>query len=73
MKITFKVVALQGVIGSGLMIALMAWVARMRGALFISSFYPLLLIIVAIVGSLMLDELLHLGRFRSILLYFIIK
>ncbi|KAL6345979.1 hypothetical protein AAG906_025259 [Vitis piasezkii] len=50
-----------GVIGSGLMIALMAWVARMRGALFISSFYPLLLIIVAIVGSLMLDELLHLG------------
>ncbi|RVW24761.1 WAT1-related protein [Vitis vinifera] len=61
-NIRLLTVVYTGVIGSGLMIALMAWVARMRGALFISSFYPLLLIIVAIVGSLMLDELLHLGR-----------
>ncbi|RVW85754.1 WAT1-related protein [Vitis vinifera] len=50
-----------GVVASGLMVALMAWVARRRGALFIASFHPLLLIIVALAGSLMLDEKLHLG------------
>ena len=56
---------LQGVVASGLMVALMAWVARRRGALFIASFHPLLLIIVALAGSLMLDEKLHLGRFDT--------
>ena len=65
-------ITLQGVIGSGLMAALMTWVARVRGPLFVSSFYPLFLVIVAIAGSVMLDELLHLGRFISILPYFII-
>ena len=65
-------ITLQGVIGSGLMAALMTWVARVRGPLFVSSFYPLFLVIVAIAGSVMLDELLHLGRFISILPYLII-
>ncbi|KAL0422334.1 UNVERIFIED_CONTAM: WAT1-related protein [Sesamum latifolium] len=50
-----------GVLGSGLMFTLVAWCVRMRGPLFVSIFNPLLLVIVAIVGILFLDEKLHLG------------
>ncbi|KAJ9703964.1 hypothetical protein PVL29_005304 [Vitis rotundifolia] len=60
-NIRLVTVVYTGVVGSGLMVALMTWVARRRGALFISSFYPLLLVVVAIAGSLMLDEKLHVG------------
>ncbi|KAK4438235.1 WAT1-related protein [Sesamum alatum] len=50
-----------GVLGSGLMFTLVAWCMRMRGPLFVSIFNPLLLVIVAIVGILFLEEKLHLG------------
>lgn len=45
------------------MFGLVAICIRMRGPLFVSVFNPLLLIIVAIIGSLVLDEKLHLGRY----------
>ncbi|XP_011087819.1 WAT1-related protein At1g25270 [Sesamum indicum] len=58
-----------GVLGSGLMFTLVAWCVRMRGPLFVSIFNPLLLVIVAIVGILFLDEKLHLGMiFGAILI-----
>ncbi|KAI5661466.1 hypothetical protein M9H77_20789 [Catharanthus roseus] len=54
-------VAYAGIVGSGIMFGLVAICIRMRGPLFVSVFNPLLLIIVAIIGSLVLDEKLHLG------------
>ena len=63
---------LQGVWATGLMVAIMSWAARLRGPLFVSSFYPLILVTVAILGSLLLDEQLYLGRFE-LLFYFNLK
>ncbi|KAK4424356.1 WAT1-related protein [Sesamum alatum] len=54
-------VAVAGVVGSGLLFTVVAWCVRMRGPLFVSIFNPLLLVIVAIAGSLFLEEKLHLG------------
>ncbi|KAL0334451.1 UNVERIFIED_CONTAM: WAT1-related protein [Sesamum angustifolium] len=54
-------VAFAGIVGSGLMFTLVAWCVRMRGPLFVSIFNPLMLVIVAIAGSLFLEEKLHLG------------
>ncbi|XP_059653384.1 WAT1-related protein At1g68170-like [Cornus florida] len=54
-------VAYGGIVASGLMVTLIAWCVRMRGPLFVSVFNPLMLILVAIAGSLVLDEKLHLG------------
>ncbi|KAJ9703975.1 hypothetical protein PVL29_005313 [Vitis rotundifolia] len=39
-----------------------SWCVRKRGPLFVSTFNPLMLVFVAILGSLILDEKLHLGR-----------
>jgi drug/metabolite transporter (DMT)-like permease len=50
-------------VGSGLMVTLIAWCVRMRGPLFVSVFNPLMLVLVAIMSSLLLDEKLHLGRY----------
>ncbi|XP_057978123.1 WAT1-related protein At1g25270 [Malania oleifera] len=54
-------VAYVGIVGSGLMVALMAWCVHVRGPLFVSVFNPLMLLLVAVAGSLLLDEQLHLG------------
>lgn len=35
----------------------------MRGPLFVSIFNPLMLVLVALAGSMVLDEKLHLGRY----------
>ncbi|PWA56731.1 nodulin MtN21 /EamA-like transporter family protein [Artemisia annua] len=54
-------VAYTGMVGSGLMFTLITWCVQMRGPLFVSAFNPLMLVIVAIAGSLLLNESLHLG------------
>ncbi|XP_031736703.1 WAT1-related protein At1g68170 [Cucumis sativus] len=54
-------VTFAGIVGSGAMVTVMAWCVRMRGPLYVSVFSPLMLLIVAIAGSLFLDEKLHLG------------
>jgi len=56
-------VFLQGIVASGIMVVVIAWCVRMRGPLFASVFNPLLLVLVAIAGSLMLDENLYVGRY----------
>ncbi|XP_073290859.1 WAT1-related protein At1g25270-like isoform X1 [Primulina huaijiensis] len=53
--------AYMGIIGSGLMIAAAAWATSVAGPLFVSSFQPLALVFVVLVGSLVLNEKLHLG------------
>nr|XP_016480741.1 PREDICTED: WAT1-related protein At1g68170-like [Nicotiana tabacum] len=40
---------------------MIAWCTKLKGPLYVSSFYPLALIFVAIVGTLVLHEELHLG------------
>lgn len=49
---------------TGLSVTCIALCIRMRGPLFVSVFNPLMLVLVAIVGSLVLDEKLHLGRYH---------
>ncbi|XP_048231381.1 WAT1-related protein At1g25270 isoform X3 [Ricinus communis] len=51
-----------GIVTSGLVVTLIAWCVCMRGPVFVASFNPLSLVLVAIAGSLMLDEKLHQGR-----------
>ncbi|XP_058008005.1 WAT1-related protein At1g25270-like isoform X3 [Hevea brasiliensis] len=52
---------LQGIVTSGLVVTLIAWCVRIRGPVFVASFNPLSLVLVAIAGSLLLEEKLHLG------------
>ncbi|KAF8404426.1 hypothetical protein HHK36_009311 [Tetracentron sinense] len=54
-------VAYSGVIASGLIVSLIAWCIRVRGPLFVSVFNPLMLVLVALAGSFLLEEKLHLG------------
>ncbi|CAK9160437.1 unnamed protein product [Ilex paraguariensis] len=60
-NIRLLTVAYSGILGSGLMFTFIAWCVRMRGPLFVSIFNPMMLVLVAIAGSLVLDEKLHLG------------
>lgn len=50
-------------LASGLMFTFIACCVQMRGPLFVSAFNPLMLLLVAIAGSLVLNESLHLGRY----------
>ncbi|GMJ06959.1 Usually multiple acids move in and out Transporters 24 [Hibiscus trionum] len=54
-------VAYVGIMGSALLVFLISWAVRLMGPLYASIFNPLGLVFVAIVGSLLLDEKLHLG------------
>ncbi|XP_061364551.1 WAT1-related protein At1g25270-like [Gastrolobium bilobum] len=53
--------AYSGIVASGIMVVVIAWCVRMRGPLYASVFNPLMLVLVAIAGSLMLNENLYLG------------
>ncbi|XP_040967628.1 WAT1-related protein At1g68170-like [Gossypium hirsutum] len=57
----FFLVMLQGIIGSALYVLLLSWAVKLKGPLYAAIFNPLGLVLVAIVGSLLLDEKLHLG------------
>ena len=48
---------------SGLVYTFMTCCVQMRGPLFVSVFNPLMLVLVAIAGSLVLEEELHMGRY----------
>lgn len=48
---------------SGIVVIITAWCIQMRGPLFASVFNPLMLVLVAIAGSLMLNENLYVGRY----------
>ncbi|CAI9770102.1 unnamed protein product [Fraxinus pennsylvanica] len=55
------VVAYMGIVGSGLTLICLMCCIRMRGPFFVSVFSPVLLVLVALAGSLLLNEKLHLG------------
>ncbi|KAG2695720.1 hypothetical protein I3760_07G025900 [Carya illinoinensis] len=68
-NIKLLTVSYSGIVGTGLAVTLIAWCVHMRGPLYVSIFYPLMLVSVAIMGSLVLDENLHLGTiFGSVLI-----
>ncbi|KAJ6424308.1 hypothetical protein OIU84_025156 [Salix udensis] len=50
-----------GILASGLNITLMAWCIAKRGPLYVAIFNPLMLLVVALAGSLVFQEKLHLG------------
>ncbi|KAG9444305.1 hypothetical protein H6P81_015645 [Aristolochia fimbriata] len=50
-----------GVLASAVGLAIVAWCIRKKGPLFVSVFNPLMLVVVGFLGSLLLDEKLHLG------------
>ncbi|XP_057419732.1 WAT1-related protein At1g68170-like [Lotus japonicus] len=60
-SIRLVTVAYAGIAASGVMVVVTAWCVRMRGPVFVSVFNPLLLVLVAIVGALILDENLYVG------------
>ncbi|XP_027338078.1 WAT1-related protein At1g25270-like [Abrus precatorius] len=60
-NIRLLAVAYSGIVASGLVVIITAWCIQMRGPLFASVFNPLMLVLVAISGSLMLDEKLYIG------------
>ncbi|XP_061340805.1 WAT1-related protein At1g25270-like [Gastrolobium bilobum] len=53
--------AFSGIVASGIMVIVIAWCVRMRGPLYASVFNPLVLVLVAVAGPLMLDENLYIG------------
>ncbi|CAN4084743.1 unnamed protein product [Withania somnifera] len=55
------VVVYAGVVASGITIIFLMFCVRMRGPLFVSIFTPLMLVCVAIAGSLFFNEKLHVG------------
>ncbi|KAJ8754948.1 hypothetical protein K2173_015460 [Erythroxylum novogranatense] len=60
-NIRLLTVAYSGILVSGLMTVLCTWCIQLRGPLFVSIFSPLLLVCVAVEGSLLLEEKFHLG------------
>ncbi|KAK7302475.1 hypothetical protein RJT34_13365 [Clitoria ternatea] len=60
-NIRLLAVAYSGIVASGVVVIITAWCIQMRGPLFASVFNPLMLVLVAIAGSLMLNENLYIG------------
>ncbi|XP_017613839.1 WAT1-related protein At1g25270-like [Gossypium arboreum] len=60
-NVRLSAVAFVGIMGSALLVFLVSWAVRLKGPLYAAIFNPLGLVFVAIVGSLLLDEKLHLG------------
>ncbi|WVY95269.1 hypothetical protein V8G54_034357 [Vigna mungo] len=60
-NIRLLAVAYSGIVASGIVVIITAWCIQMRGPLFASVFNPLMLVLVAIAGSLMLNENLYVG------------
>ncbi|KAJ4909772.1 WAT1-related protein [Raphanus sativus] len=54
-------IAYASVVMSGMVIAVNAWCVESRGPLFVSVFSPVALVLVALVGSFILNETLHVG------------
>ncbi|KAF8715561.1 hypothetical protein HU200_027220 [Digitaria exilis] len=53
--------AYAGIVASGFAFPLMSWCLRKRGPLYVAMFGPLIIVFVAVLSSIFLDETLHLG------------
>lgn len=52
---------IQGIFASGMSFTLLGWCIKKKGPVYASVFNPLMLVLVAILSSLLLDEKLYLG------------
>ncbi|KAM0939843.1 putative EamA domain-containing protein [Dioscorea sansibarensis] len=68
-NIRLLAVSYTGILGSSLTFTLLAWCIRKKGPLYASVFNPLMLIIVAILSTVLLNEKLHLGSGLYIVLW----
>lgn len=55
---------LQGIVCSGIAYFVQGIVMKERGPVFVTAFNPLCMVIVAVLGSLILFEEIHLGRYQ---------
>ncbi|MBA0677092.1 hypothetical protein Goari_018514 [Gossypium aridum] len=60
-NIRLLTVAYSGILASGLVFSMVSWCVRMKGPLYVSVFSPLMVVLVALAGSLFLEEKLYLG------------
>ncbi|XP_012467681.1 WAT1-related protein At1g68170 [Gossypium raimondii] len=60
-NIRLLTVAYSGILASGLVFSVVSWCVRMKGPLYVSVFSPLMVVLVALAGSLFLEEKLYLG------------
>ncbi|KAJ7949480.1 WAT1-related protein [Quillaja saponaria] len=60
-NIRLLIVSYSGIVTSGLLVVVISWATQVRGPFFVSVFSPLTLVLVALAGTLVLDEKLHLG------------
>ena len=56
----------QGIISSGITYYVQGLVMKTKGPVFVTAFNPLCMVIVAALGSLILAEELHLGRYSQV-------
>ncbi|KAF5177360.1 Wat1-related protein [Thalictrum thalictroides] len=61
LNIRLLAVTYSGIISSSLIVSVTTWCIHKRGPLFVSIFSPLMLVVVALAGSFLLNEKLHLG------------
>ncbi|KAH7680825.1 WAT1-related protein [Dioscorea alata] len=64
-NIRLLAVSYAGILGSSMTFTLLAWCIRKKGPLYASVFNPLMLIIVAILSTVLLNDKLHLGSMLS--------
>ncbi|KAG8503806.1 hypothetical protein CXB51_001908 [Gossypium anomalum] len=60
-NIRLLTVAYSGILASGLVFSVVSWCVRMKGPLYVSVFSPLMVVLVALAGSLFLEEKIYLG------------
>ncbi|KAK5842090.1 WAT1-related protein At1g68170-like [Gossypium arboreum] len=60
-NIRLLTVAYSGILASGLVFSVVSWCVRMKGPLYVSVFSPLMVVLVALAGTLFLEEKLYLG------------
>ena len=51
----------QGIVASGSAFPLLSWCLRKKGPLYVAMFGPLIIIFVAVMSCIVLDEALHIG------------
>ncbi|MBA0581150.1 hypothetical protein Gorai_023336 [Gossypium raimondii] len=61
LTVAYSVCEVTGILASGLVFSVVSWCVRMKGPLYVSVFSPLMVVLVALAGSLFLEEKLYLG------------
>lgn len=63
LKLFDCVILMQGIVCSGLAYYIQGLVMKVKGPIFMTAFYPLCMVIVAVMGSIILAEQMYLGRY----------